>query len=139
MKALLFLLMIIGIYYIIYTKEWIELTQKNHIQMGITCVIYLVIYYLLTQQKEFVYKLAKNVSKTENSMYDNTISFKNDQLKYSLSEKQENRCHQCKNPIYIKDIDTYAINYKVPLHYGGENTIYNLGLFCPQCSSYKRL
>ena len=137
MKALLFLLSILGIYYLIYTKEWIELSVKNHIQMLIMTIIYLIIYYLLTQQKEFVYKIAKNINKTENNYYDNTISFKNDQLKYSLSEKQQHRCYRCKNPVFMKDIDSYSINYKLPLHHGGENTIYNLGLFCPQCSNFK--
>ena len=104
--------------------------------MLIMTIIYLIIYYLLTQQKEFVYKIAKNINKTENNYYDNTISFKNDQLKYSLSEKQNHRCHKCKNPVYMKEIERYSINYKVPLHYGGDNNIYNLGLFCPQCSSF---
>lgn len=138
MKAILLLLLILGVYYIIYSKEWVELSIKHHIQMGIVSFVYLLIYYLLTRQKEFVYKMAKNINNTESSLFDNTISYKNDQLKYSLSEKQSQRCYKCKNPIYLKEIDSYSVNYKVPLHYGGSNTIYNLGLFCPQCSSYMR-
>lgn len=136
MKAILFLAVILGIYYAIYTKEWFELTIKNHIQMGVISFMYVLLYYLLTRQKEFVYKMAKNINNTENSFYNNNISYENDQLKYSLSEKQNNRCHKCKNPVYMKEIDHYSINYKVPLHYGGDNNIYNLGLFCPQCSSF---
>ena len=138
MKAILLLLLVLGVYYIIYSKEWFELSIKHHIQMGIISFVYLLIYYLLTRQKEFVYKMAKNINNTDSSIFDNTVSFQNDQLKYSLSEKQGHRCHKCKNPIYLKEIDSYSVNYKVPLHYGGSNTIYNLGLFCPQCSSYMR-
>ena len=138
MKAILLLLLILGVYYVIYSKEWFELSIKHHIQMGIISFVYLLIYYLLTRQKEFVYKMAKNINNTESHTFDNTVSFQNDQFKYSLSEKQGHRCQKCKNPIYIKEIDSYSVNYKVPLHHGGSNTIYNLGLFCPQCNSYMR-
>ena len=136
MKAFLFLCSLIGIYYFVYTKEWIELTTKHHIQMGILCTIYLVIYYMITNQKDFVYKMAKNIHNTDSSQFNNQISLQNDQLKYSLSEKQGHRCHKCRNPIIIKNIDSYAVNYKVPLQYGGSNSIHNIGVFCSECSSF---
>ena len=134
MKALLCLGVMIGIYYFIYKKELLEFSIKNHIQMVILSLIYLLLYYLLTQQKDFVYKIAKNISNTESNSFHNNITFENDKLKHSLSEKQGHRCHKCKNPIYIKDIDSYSVNYKIPLYFGGDNKIYNLGLFCPQCN-----
>jgi hypothetical protein len=138
MKALLFFCSFIGIYYLVYTRGWIELTMKHHIQMAISCGIYLLIYYLLSRQRDFVYKMAKNISNTDSSQFNNQVSFQNDQLKYSLSEKQGHRCHKCRNPILIKNIDNYAINYKVPLHYGGSNTIHNLGIYCPECSAFMK-
>tara|TARA_B100001094_G_C18137987_1_gene776240 strand:+ start:1012 stop:1431 length:420 start_codon:yes stop_codon:yes gene_type:complete len=137
MKAILFLLCLIGLYYLIYKKEWIELTTKNHIQMIITCLVYLFIYYLLTKQKDFVYKMVKNINNTDSSQFNNHISLQNDQLKYSLSEKQNHRCYGCHNPVYLKDIDRYSINYKVPLQFGGTNDVHNLGLFCPSCTSVR--
>ena len=71
MKALLFLGAIIGIYVYVYKKGYKEFTLRENVYFGIFVVGYVIIYYLLSYQKEFVYKLLSNVKHTDRvSKYD---------------------------------------------------------------------
>ena len=147
MKALLFLGAIIGIYVYVYKKGYKEFTLRENVYFGIFVVGYVIIYYLLSYQKEFVYKLLSNVKHTDRvSKYDiqtliNTgqqkqVTVDPQNLRYLLATRQKWRCMSCSNPILEKDLPSYEIDYRVPPQYGGTNTLYNLGVKCSICKAY---
>ena len=151
MKALIFIALIIGIYVFVYRKGYYVFTIRENVYFGIFVVGYIVIYYLLSYQKQFVYKLLTNVNHTDRfSKYDiqdlSVRDYENPQkkqitvdpmnLKYLLASKQNWRCMSCSNPILQKDLHHYDLDYKVPKQYGGTNTFYNMGLKCSVCKTF---
>lgn len=141
MKALIFLILLITIYYQINKRFPGKLSIKNHIYFTIFCSIYLIILYLLKKQKYFVYKVFKNIKDVdEKPLYDiNSLVYKETQmtgLKNNLCMRQGWRCMSCQNPILQKDLHLCTINYIKPLQFGGVNDITNLGVSCGTCSNF---
>ena len=92
-------------------------------------------------QKQFVYTVFKNMKEAdEKPLYDfNSITYKENQMngmKYNLAMKQGWRCLHCQNPILQKDIHNHSVSYITPLQFGGDNSIYNMGIKCEKCTSF---
>ena len=141
MKALIFLILLITIYYQINKRFPDKLTNKNHIYFVIFCLIYSVIFYLLKNQRQFVYKVFKNIKDSDDKpLYDiNSLVYKETQmtgLKNNLCMRQGWRCMSCQNPILQKDLHLSTINYIKPLQFGGANDSTNLGISCGACSNF---
>ena len=141
MKYIIILAIIIAIYYQIYKRWSDKFTNQHHLYFGVFVSGYMVFYYLMTFQRQFVYNIMKSVKDTdEQPLYDkNSIVFKQNQmdgLKYNLAMRQGWRCLHCQNPILQKDIYNYKLHYIKPLQFGGENNINNLGIKCDTCSSF---
>ena len=141
MKYIIILCILIAIYYQIYKRCPEHFTNQNHLYFGSFVSGYIVLYYLMTFQKPFVYNIMKSVKNAdEQPLYDkNSIVFKQNQmdgLKYNLAMRQGWRCLHCQNPILQQDIYNYKLHYIKPLQFGGENNINNLGIKCDACSSF---
>ena len=141
MKALLILGIIIFIYYQINKWYPFELGWNYHLYFYGFVIVYLLFYYLMSNQKPFVYKMLKNVQEVHDKpLYDiDSLSYKKNQsqgLKYNLAMKQGWRCLHCQNPILQTDIQQHSLHYIKPLQFGGENNVDNIGLKCQQCSSF---
>ena len=140
-KSIIFLLSIIGVYYFLFKKYPEYFTNKHHIYFTISCLVYLIVFYLLNHQKLFVYKVVKNMKEAEEKpLFDINNSFYKDNqmvgLKNNLAMRQGWRCMTCKNPILQKDIYSCKLNYIKPLAFGGVNHINNLGIYCSSCSTF---
>ena len=141
MKYIIIIVILITIYYQIYKRYPNKFTNKNHLYFGVFVVFYLVLYYLMNFQRQFIYNIMKSVKTIdEQPLYDkNSIVFKQNQmdgLKYNLAMRQGWRCLHCQNPILQKDIYDYKLHYIKPLQFGGENNINNLGIKCDTCSTF---
>ena len=141
MKYIIILAIIIAIYYQIYKRWSDKFTNQHHLYFGVFVSGYMVFYYLMTFQRQFVYNIMKSVKDTdEQPLYDkNSIVFKQNQmdgLKYNLAMRQGWRCLHCQNPVLQQDIYNYKLHYIKPLQFGGENNINNLGIKCDACSSF---
>ena len=142
MKYIIILAVIITIYYHIF-KRWPEhFTNQHHLYFCSFVTGYIILYYLMSFQRGFVYNVMKSVRTIdERPLYDkNSIVFKNNQmdgLKYNLAMRQGWRCLHCQNPILQKDIYNYKLHYIKPLQFGGENDINNMGISCKGCSSFR--
>ena len=131
MKSLLFLGILIFIYYQCIRYYPYEIPWNYHYYFYGFIGIYVFIYYLMNYHQPFIYKVMKNVQETHDKpLYDI------DSLKYNIALKQGWRCMHCQNPILQQDIIRHNIHYMKPLQFGGENNIDNLGLKCPQCSTF---
>jgi hypothetical protein len=137
MKALVVLFILISIYYYIFTRNHLVLTTRDHIYFGTFVSIYLVIFYLVKYQKEFVFKLIFNLKNTDNDKYNAELSYQNEVLKYNLLRKQHNRCIYCHNPLLESESHKYLLTYKIPLDKGGINDITNLAIRCPYCQGFR--
>ena len=142
MKAILFLLIILFIYYQVYYRFPHYVSTKTHIYLGVFTVGYLILYYILNYQRVFAYNVLKNMDSASNKpLYDiNSLYSKEnkvDMLKNHLANKQGMRCINCQNPILQNDLNMYKINYIKPLEYGGYNNIHNLGLSCSTCNAFR--
>ena len=141
MKYIIILCILIAIYYQIYKRCPEHFTNQNHLYFGSFVTGYIILYYLMSFQRGFVYNVVKSVKNIdERPLYDkNSIVFKNNQmdgLKYNLAMRQGWRCLHCQNPILQKDIHNHKLHYIKPLQFGGENNINNLGMKCDSCSSF---
>lgn len=143
MKSLILLAVICFVYYQVYKKYQLEMPQKYHIYFGIFVGCYLLLYYLMTFEKPFVYKVFSSVHDIEHRpLYDiQTQSYSNNinnnyVLKNNLALRQGYRCIGCQNPILQQDIDRHELKYFKPLEYGGQPTMDNLCLKCPSCSEF---
>ena len=140
-KSVIFLISIIGVYYFLFKKYPEKYTTKMHIYFVVFCSIYLVICYLLSHQKLFVYKVVKNMKEAEEKpLYDINHSFyKENQmvgLKNNLAMRQGWRCMACQNPVLQKDVYSCKVNYIKPLEFVGINHVNNLAIYCPSCSTF---
>ena len=61
MKSIIFLAILIAIYYQINKRYPDYLSNKNHLYFVIFIIVYLLLCYLMSYQKPFVYKVLKNV------------------------------------------------------------------------------
>ena len=141
MKSIIFLCILIAIYYQIYKRFPDKLSNCTHLYFGTFVTGYILLYYFMTYQKPFIYKMMTNVKNAdEQSLYDvNSIVYKTNQmngLKYHLAMKQGWRCIHCQNPILQKDIHNHEIHYIKPLQFGGKHDHSNLGLKCSTCSTF---
>jgi len=141
MKSLLFLGILIFIYYQCIRYYPYEIPWNYHSYFYGFVGAYLLIYYFMNYQQLFVYKMFHNIQEAHNKpLYDmNSTSYKENQIqgiKYNIALKQGWRCMHCQNPILQQDIIRHNIHYMKPLQFGGENNIDNLGLKCPQCSTF---
>lgn len=142
MKALLCLGVIVFFYYFIYDRFPYVFSLSIHLYMLGFIVIYLILYYILSYQREFAYEVMSNMNTASNKpLYDiNSLTNKENQmdlLKNNLAMRQGYRCINCQNPILQKDFNTYKINYIKPLQFGGENNINNLGVSCSTCNAFR--
>ena len=141
MKYIIILCILIAIYYQIYKRFPDKFTNQHHLYFGTFVSGYIVLYYLMSFQKNFVYNVMKSVKNIdEQPLYDkNSIVFKQNQmdgLKYNLAMRQGWRCLHCQNPILQKDIMNHNLHYIKPLQFGGLNDISNMGIKCNVCSSF---
>ena len=126
------------LFFLVLTDLDFSLHPKNSVTFNF---IYIVIYYFMSYQKPFVYKMFNNIQETNNKpLYDiNSSSYKDNQangLKYNLAMRQGWRCMNCQNPILQKDIFNHSIHYIQPLQFGGPNDVTNLGLKCQTCTNF---
>ena len=141
MKYIIILCIIIAIYYQTY-KRWPESLQpKHHLYFTTFIVCYIVFYYFMSFQRNFVYNVMKSVKDVdEKPLYDkNSLVYRQNQmdgLRYNLAMRQGWRWLHCQNPILPKDIYDHKIHYIKPLQFGGENNINNLGIKCKTCSAF---
>ncbi len=141
MKTIIFLCILITIYYQIYKRYPEKLSNRTHLYFTTFVVCVFLLYYLMSYQKLFMYKLMTNVKNADDKpLYDvNSVIYKNNQmdgLKYNLAMKQGWRCLHCQNPILQKDIHSHKIHYIKPLQFGGSNDITNIGIKCNTCSTF---
>ena len=144
MKFLILLGIICGIYYFVLKKYPLMISYKNSIYFYIFVGCYIVLYYLMTYQKGFVYKafhFMRDIDekplyeiKNKNNEYLNQLTFKN-----NIALKQGNRCFGCQNLILNKDIDNYNIQFINNPEKGGSYTLDNVCLKCPRCSTFNNL
>lgn len=148
MNSIIFLVVILAIYYYIYTRYYDRFEEKYHYYFYGSVVIYLVILYIYHFEYEFFYRLLKNVHDTNNqplytfnSMNSNAELFEsqypNFGIKETLLQKQSGRCYACSNFIMNNDLHNCKLKYKTDLRNGGQNNIENIGLVCPHCFGFQ--
>ena len=148
MNSIIFLVVILAIYYYIYTRYYDRFDEKYHYYFYGSVVIYLVILYIYHFEYEFFYRLLKNVHDTNNqplytfnSMNSNAELFEsqypNFGIKETLLQKQSGRCYACSNFIMNNDLHNCKLKYKTDLRNGGQNNIENIGLVCPHCFGFQ--
>ena len=144
MNSIIFLIVILSVYYYIYTKHYEILDDKYHYYFYAFCGVYVLILYMYNYEYPFVYRVLKNVYETDKKPiyafeHNNSNAelfesqYPNFNIKETLMQKQGGRCSACSNFIMKDDLHNYKLRYKKGLQYGGENNIENVGLVCPQC------
>ena len=137
--TLLIIIVFIGYFY----NQRYPQPLKYKIYFGIGCTIFLTFLYFMNYQQPFVYKMAKNVRDIQNQPLHSAIpdfhapTINSHNVKYQLANRQGLRCSNCKNPIMLEDINSYKMNYILPLDQGGSNDPNNLKLICPTCFQFK--
>ena len=148
MNSIIFLILLLAIYYYIYNNHYDRFEDKYHYYFyGIiaVCLIILYIYYF---EYGLFYSLLKNIYDVNNtplysfnSKNSNAELFQsqypNFNVKETLLQKQNGRCYACSNFIMNNDLQHTKLKYKTDLKNGGQNTIENLGLVCPQCFGFQ--
>ena len=148
MNSIIFLVVILAIYYYIYTRYYDRFEEKYHYYFYGSVAIYLVILSIYHFEYEFFYRLLKNVHDTNNqplytfnSMNSNAELFEsqypNFGIKETLLQKQSGRCYACSNFIMNNDLHNCKLKYKTDLRNGGQNNIENIGLVCPHCFGFQ--
>ena len=148
MNSIIFLVVILAIYYYIYTRYYDRFEEKYHYYFYGSVAVYLVILYIYHFEYEFFYRLLKNVHDTNNqplytfnSMNSNAELFEsqypNFGIKETLLQKQSGRCYACSNFIMNNDLHNCKLKYKTDLRNGGQNNIENIGLVCPHCFGFQ--
>ena len=117
----------------------------NKIYFGAGCSLFLVFLYFMNYQQPFVYKMAKNVRDIQTQplhaalpdFTGNSATVQSNNIKYQLANKQGLRCSSCKNPISLRDLESYKLSYDTPLEFGGQNDLTNLKIMCPTCFQFR--
>ena len=138
--TLLIIIVIVGYFY----NNRYPQTLWNKIYFGIGCSLFLVVLFFMNYQQTFVYKMAKNVRDIQTqplhaALPDFTTNgtIQSNNIKYQLANKQGLRCASCKNPISLRDIESYKLSYDMPLEHGGQNDLTNLKIMCPTCFQFR--
>ena len=137
--TVLILIIVIGYFY----NNRYPQTLKNKIYFGIGCSVFATFIYFMNYQTPFVYKMAKNIKDIQTQPLHQSIpdfkmdTVKSDNIKYQVANKQNLRCPSCKNPISLRDLETYKLSYITPLNFGGQNDQSNLKLMCPTCFQFR--
>ena len=133
-------LIITSIIYIALFKYYPErFENKYHYYFTGFIIANLILLYLFSHEKQFIYKLFYNVyysSKHPPIQNDHNHIDQNQLLKSQISNQQSNQCYQCHNPVFSQDLYLYKLQYIQPLQNGGQNNINNLKLICPSCYSF---
>lgn len=142
MKFFFCLIFILFVYYKLYTI--FPITNKYNIYFGVFIGVSCLLYYLMSYQRQFMYKMASNVRNANNIQLhelipDYTNSNKKNNIKYIIADKQLLRCKNCMNPINLQYINHYKLSYTVPLNAGGLHDASNLSLMCPTCYKHMNL
>ena len=66
MKAIIFLIIILFVYYQVYYRFPQYVSTKTHVYLGIFTVGYLILYYVLNYQRVFAYNVLKNMDSATN-------------------------------------------------------------------------
>ena len=141
MNSLILLAVICFVYYQVYKRYQLEMPEKYNIYFGVFVGCYLLLYYLMVFQKHFVYKIFTSVKDVDNrQLYDIQSQMYSENtgqvLKNNLALRQGFRCNGCQNPILQNDIPAHSVTHLKPLEYGGQNTMDNLCLKCPRCTTF---
>lgn len=148
MNSIISLIILLAIYYYIYTRCYDRFEEKYHYYFYGFIGIYLVILYIYHFEYGLFYKLLKNVYDTShqplytfNSVNSNAELFEsqhpNFNIKETLLQKQSGRCQTCSNFIMTGDLQNTKLKYKTRLQSGGQNNIENIGLVCEQCFGFQ--
>jgi hypothetical protein len=147
MNSLIFLIVLLSVYYYIYTNHYEILDDKYHYYFYAFCGTYVLLLYMYHYEYPFVYRLLKNVYETDKkSLYSFDAKTSNAELfesqypnfniKETLLQKQAGRCSACSNFIMKDDLHNCKLKYKNSLQKGGQNNIENIGLVCPNCFAF---
>ena len=142
MNKIILLGIIGGIYY--KANQYYPFSLMTHIYFGGFICGSLLLMYLMNYQQPFMFKMANNVKNTNNVQLHELVpayvnSGKNNDIKYTLADKQLLRCKGCLNPIDLRYINEYKLSYITPLNMGGHNGISNICLLCPTCHNRNNL
>jgi len=148
MNSIISLIILLAIYYYIYTSCYDRFEEKYHYYFYIFIAVYLVILYIYHFEYGFLYAMLKNVYDTDkkplylhNSMNSNAELFEsqypNFNIKETLLQKQAGRCHGCSNFIMTSDLQNTKLKYKTALQNGGQNNVENIELVCGQCFEFQ--
>ena len=147
MNSIIFLTVVLAIYYYIYNNHYDRFEDKYHYYFYGIVAVYLIILYIYYFEYGLFYSLLKNIYDVNNtplysfnSMNSNAELFQsqypNFNIKQTLLQKQNGRCYACSNFIMNDDLQHTKLKYKTDLGSGGQNTIENIGLVCPQCFKF---
>jgi hypothetical protein len=135
-SLLLLLSVCVGYYYVhqFYPRETSEL-----LYFGLFIVVWFVFIYLMNFEEVFMYQTFKQIYDVQQKpLYDISLfanKSKDHEFTSMLLQNQGSRCGSCGNFILPKDIDYTSLNYKTPLHEGGQHNHDNLQVVCPTCNS----
>jgi len=138
--TLLIIIIIAGYF---YNNRW-PVSTRYKVYFGIGCSLFLVFLYFMNYQQPFVYKMAKNVRDIQTQPlhaalpdFTTNATVQSNNIKYQLANKQGLRCASCKNPISLRDLESYKLSYDMPLEHGGQNDLTNLKIMCPTCFQFR--
>ena len=135
MKSLIILGIIIFIYYKLLKWYPEKFTNKYHIYFSIFIIGYIILYYLMNYQRNFIYKIFRNIKEMDERPLHDFIPYENNSmniLKYKLGMNQGWKCLQCGNYLKSNDNNNH-VTYIQPLEYAGKHDINNMGLKCNRC------
>lgn len=142
MNSIILLLIVIALLYFYNNKYPFEEKTRFYILIGI--IIYIVFIYFMNYQKNFVYKMAKNLNDVQKQPLHTLLpdfqprTINGNNIKYIIADKQNLKCYTCKNTILLDDLEHYKLSYITPLQIGGINEHQNLKLLCPSCYQFRQ-
>lgn len=138
MFSLLLVIFVCVCYY--YLHKWYPRETKEQIYFSVFILVWLTFIYLMNFEELFVYNTFKQIYEVQKKpLYDLSFFDKHKQEKtydfnLMLLQNQGSRCGKCGNFILPKDIQYTSLNYKIPLHEGGNSNHDNLMVVCPNCN-----
>lgn len=147
MNSIIFLTVLLAIYYYIYNNHYDRFEDKYHYYFYGIVAVYLIILYIYYFEYGLFYSLLKNIYDVNNTPLYSFNSknsnaellqsqYPNFNIKETLLQKQNGRCYTCSNFIMNGDLHHTKLKYKTDLRNGGQNTIENVCLVCPQCFTF---
>ena len=138
MFSLLLLLFVCVCYYYLHMFYPRDTTEQIYFTIFIVC--WGIIIYLMNFEQLFMYRNFKQIYEVQNkplydiSFFENKKQNKDKEFNLMLLQNQGSRCGKCGNFILPKDIEYTSLNYKIPIHEGGDSTHSNLMVVCPNCN-----